>query len=382
MVNAGRAFKRWVLGPPFPRTNSYREPATRDSLWLKIGLRTEIPEHGRQLFTGTLQQRNRVWREFRNYARQAKTYDDSARRVKGSSAALLHYYVALNLAKAELLISRQSAIMGTVIRHGLSYRPTAAQTISGDFLTVQDGVFPLLYEKRTGVTLPTGTRLPIKRLLASCLEIGWEYETLGLGESRVGSALHAMGFDDQQAWSLFAIDRTLCIDDQSVTARLFRRHYEEISQPEEWRDKFAVSRRFFAGRFRFFESRRSHPIAYSPQGDILPPGLIPVLDNVWNALHLIIDEPTVEAYDVFLCPSLFKSRMLPMPASLARYALMFYVSSLVRYKPSQLDPQTYARQAWILDSFTDLAAPLLIRAALSGIEQVPHVYFSEEAFRL
>jgi hypothetical protein len=61
---------------------------------------------------------------------------------------------------------------------------------------------------------------------------------------------------------------------------------------------------------------------------------------------------------------------------------MFYVSSLVRYKPSQLDPQTHARQAWILDSFTDLAGPLLIRAALSGIEQVPHFYFSEEAFRL
>jgi hypothetical protein len=113
-----------------------------------------------------------------------------------------------------------------------------------------------------------------------------------------------------------------------------------------------------------------------------PPGLGPLLDDVWNALHLIIDEPTIEAYDVLLCPSLFKSRMLPMPASLARYALMFYVSSLVRYKPSQLDPQTHARQAWILDSFTDLAAPLLIRAALSGIEQVPHFYFSEEAFRL
>src|SRR5437660_6340557 len=44
-----------------------------------------------------------LWREFANYARQARVYFAGAQVIPGTSSALLYYYAALQLAKAELL---------------------------------------------------------------------------------------------------------------------------------------------------------------------------------------------------------------------------------------------------------------------------------------
>src|SRR5438552_13334546 len=124
---ASRPFNNWLLVPPFP-TAMYvmAQPATPDLLWHLIGFRAEIVEQGRALFSGSIGQRNSLWREFRNYVRQAKEYELAARGVAGSSGSLLHYYVALNLAKAELLISNPTAIVGQRINHGLTFNPTAS----------------------------------------------------------------------------------------------------------------------------------------------------------------------------------------------------------------------------------------------------------------
>src|SRR4029453_17307614 len=98
------------------------------------------------------------------------------------------------------------------------------------------------------------------------------------------------------------------------------------------------SRRFGSGTFTFLEARKKHP-SLSPVGSGLTDiDVSPVISDLWGSLRDVIDEPSVEGFDALLCSSLYKTRILPMPASLARYALMFYVSSLVRYKPSQLDP--------------------------------------------
>src|SRR5437868_2549298 len=93
-----------ALGVPHPGEthNSFVEPASPELLWREFDLEASYADRGRKLFTGTLAQRNRLWREFRSYLRQAKEYGDAATYVRGPSAALLLYYMALNLAKAEL----------------------------------------------------------------------------------------------------------------------------------------------------------------------------------------------------------------------------------------------------------------------------------------
>src|SRR5438105_1022251 len=145
-----RPFTRWVLAPPYPGPTFefFSEPATPDFMWELIGLESDIPERGRSLFTGNYSHRNALFREFRSYIRQAKEYDIAAKGVAATSAGLLHYYTAMNLAKAELLRTTPNPVTGLKITHGLSYSPTAARTIAGDRLRVNDGIFPLLYRKR------------------------------------------------------------------------------------------------------------------------------------------------------------------------------------------------------------------------------------------
>jgi hypothetical protein len=135
--------------------------------------------------------------------------------------------------------------------------------------------------------------------------------------------------DQQECWSLIATAVPQLLRGGGVTNQLFRRHYVEVAQPQNWRDIFAVSRRYSAGTFIVFEARRRHQLQVP--GSFGGADLDEVLQTVWRTFRGILDEPTIEGYDALICPSLFKTRELLMPSSLARYALMFYVSSLVRY---------------------------------------------------
>jgi hypothetical protein len=342
-------------------------------VWRFITLAADVPERGRQLFTGSRADKNRAWREFRNYIRQARAYDDAASGVAGSSAALLYYYAILNLAKAELLLSHPANIIGQRIHHGLSYNPTRGKTITGDVLSVQDGVFPLLYEKRTGRQLPLSEKLEIKRLLANCPELLDELDETGIGKATFSNVIYAAVSDSQEMWSLLGLDRPNDLGTGTPTRRLFNRYFLPVRPPGRWQEVLAISPRLPTGDLYFFEQRTKDSVLASPEE---------LAVRTWGELRDILDYSMQEGYDALICPSLYKSRMLPMPASLARYALMFYVSSLVRYKPSQLDPQSQGRQAWLLDSFTNEASLLLLRAALSNITQRLHVFYSPSAFRL
>jgi len=70
-----------------------------------------------------------------------------------------------------------------------------------------------------------------------------------------------------------------------------------------------------------------------------------------------------------------------MPVSLARYASLFYLSSLVRYKPSSLDPQSQGKQAWLFDSFVSECALALLTEATDGITGKT-TFFEPHQYRL
>ena len=69
-----------------------------------------------------------------------------------------------------------------------------------------------------------------------------------------------------------------------------------------------------------------------------------------------------------------------MPAPLARYAAIFYLSSLVRYKPSALDPVRQGRIAWLFDSFAREAPRRILANSVSGILGQP-LAFEATGFR-
>jgi hypothetical protein len=338
-----------------------REPPSSGFAWQLLGQYADIPERGRSLFQGTRAQQESVWREFRNYVRQAKAYFDGAQHVSGSSSALLYYYSFLNLAKAELLRTVPQQIVNRDIKHGITHRPNEARTIRRDHVTVRPGgVFPLLYRARTGLTPPAGAVISIPRILGSIPGIGWELHESGIGVTRCSRILCVTAIAATEIWSVIALDESL---PNPAIRRVLSAHYELTHQPPG--ELMMLGNYLRTVPLSFWQSKWTLPRTDHLKFDLAD--CFMVAKRAWTYLKPYIDPSPDPGIDGILNPSVGGRVNFPMPSSLASYVGVFYLSSLVRYKPQQLDPQNFPTQAWLMDSLArETCLPLLLRA-VSGI---------------
>ena len=378
-MTAPRAFNRWRI---IPIVASDREAVyvwerpTTDALLQMLRTEAELQDVGRSRFTGSLKARNKLWLDYRSFLRQAISNFRGAASLEDRSSSLLYYYGMLNFAKAELLAAGHVAVLGP-ITHGLSFNTSRAKTVSGDSLTVKEGVFRLLYELRTGYSLPIGTRLPVPRLLSHIPEIGSQLEAVKAGRTELYGLLQLIAIDNTSAWALLAVDRQADLEQQTSTNRLFRRYFEEVDVFDEWRDRFAVSKRW--GGVRFFQAKSQSPYI-SGNDSSLNTAVIAAAGNV-GRIRDILGRSTQGMWDGWLSPSLYRSKMLPMPPALARYAIAFYASSLVRYRPSIFDAQVSPNQAYLFDAIArECAIPMLVDT-VSAIAQTDHTFIADDAMR-
>ncbi|MBN9327943.1 MAG: hypothetical protein J0I87_13660 [Cellulomonas sp.] len=309
------------------------EPAGAKSLWLLLQQYADVPDKGRRLFRGTLAQKNERYREFRNFVRQARAYWDAGERVSGSASALLYYYCFLNLAKAEIL-AQSAAPMPVKIRHGLTHDPRGTDSVRSDHLTVRPGVFQELLKARTGSRLPDATRIPVMSLLSQIPEIGMEMDEFGLTRPRTTPAYHVVAQNPDEAWVLLALPEG-GMHQREPLQRLLNRHFDDI-RLDNWWSLFALSARVSTAELRILQSKRTF-FTTSASGQRSPDA-----DSASHFARDILASHASDAIgfncDLMLSHSLMKSKPFAMPLGLARYAAMFYISSLVRYKPSALDP--------------------------------------------
>jgi hypothetical protein len=285
----------------------------------------------------------------------------------------------LNFAKAELLDMHPNDVTGK-IRHGLSFDPTAAKTVAGDRLVVHDGVFRLLYQKRTGRNLATGTVLPVRRLLANIPEIGQQVLDAGLGSSRVGGCMHMAATDGSASWPIIMLVGTSPTSWGIATSSVFFNVFEEIdatspSTRNVFRERFGISKRSWAP-VNVYQSRSTTSNAI-----LTEPNMIDVLGITWG-IKDFIGLRTEESIDASLAPSLYKQKTLIMPPSLCRYAITFYASSLVRYRPYMFDSERYPEQAYMFDAIArECALPMLIDT-FSGLENCVNLFNAPNTWRL
>lgn len=154
---------------------------------------------------------------------------------------------------------------------------------------------------------------------------------------------------------------------------VFARHYEPVALPKNFRDLFARSRRY-TWAVTLHESRIKLPHV----GD----GPASATNEIVFGLRDILGTRTNSLGMGSSLRVLYKSKMLPMPPALARYALTYYASSLVRYKPQVFDSQSFPEQAYLFDAIArELALPMLqdVLSAILG----RHVLFERDgSFRL
>ena len=384
MATKLRTISRWGCSvPPVPgfAINIFMEPPGAKTPWLLLRQYAEVPEKGRGLFQGSLAERNARLRDFRNYVRQGRAYWDAGTLVVGSAAALLFYYSFLNLAKAELLIQPVNRISGTTVGHGLSYNPRGTDSIRSDYLTIKPGVFQYLVEARAGLQLAPGTKLPVVNLLSQIPEIGLEMSEFGTSRPRTIAGLCAGATSSDEAWCLLALLNCPDLGAGEPLHVLIRKHFDPIDQDEfkNWRDVFAMSKRVApGGNLQIVQSKRT--FSYVDSEGQQRPAYWQALHHVRECLGSHVSDPIGQNCDFLLSYSLKKSEKFVLPLALARYAAMFYLSSLVRYKPSALDPVRQGGQAWLMDSFVREVPLNLLGSALSGITGRPLV-FEPNGFR-
>jgi hypothetical protein len=87
-----------------------------------------------------------------------------------------------------------------------------------------------------------------------------------------------------------------------------------------------------------------------------------------NAIGSVISPTIAGAYDAFLAPpTKIDGAALALTPDLCAYLACFYVSCLVRYRPSALDERNNASARWLLDAFSSQAAIHLIHASAQRI---------------
>lgn len=329
-------------------------------VWRMLELPAKSREVGRNLWP-SLTEFNRYWREYRAFIAQARAYDDAAQRVRGASAALLLYYVALNLAKAELLRTQPTKIYQQRLGHGLSYNPSRAKTFRGEIVRTNPGVFSMLYEERTGVQLAGDDELRIVGLLAQTSDVGFELGRSIGEESRCFPVEFGVCWNQDELWYVVSGPSPKqsalgC----AATRKFLARYFEDV------RDH-AVSRNHLAWKYQpawMLQSRAVFPRS-APGADA--PDAVEVANVQRSGLDLIrqLQGVSVHGYDEW-AGSLLRSRWLPMPPDLARYAAMFYCSSVARYRPSMLLEED-SGASWVLDAFVAEARIHVLRAALPGV---------------
>lgn len=369
-----RPYYRCFPFPPQDPSNlatNWQEPASFPLLLETLSRHSEITSFGKKRFSGNVATKNLRWHHYRNLMRQAISNFRAALEVPNRSACLLYYYAMLNFAKAELLDTHFAAVTGRLY-HGLSFDPTKAKTVAGDTLKVHDGAFRLLYEKRTDRSIPVGTLLSVKKILSNIPEVGQQMADANLGATRIRGVMQTIVSDGSGSWPVLAIlgeDPSLL---GSATNTVLEKFFERVDmKPQNWtslRESLGLSRQFMFA-LTIYQSRSTAPNISPTEINIL--GGLGITRKIIDILGMRTDEQ----FDAFLAPSFYKDRLLVMPPSLCRYAISFYASSLVRYRPSMFDSEKYPEQAYMFDAIArECALPMLIDtlAGLEGREQFYH----------
>lgn len=353
------SYSSWPLTFKLP-IDGWRESLEAGIVWDELRSYADVRERGEKLFaTRPRSERVKCWEALNDFSRQARSYYEALDATSGSARGLLSYYSALNLAKAEILHTSPELVINKRIRHGLSFDIGRNTTIRGDSVKVTRGVFPLLYEMRTGKTLPQGTVLPVRRLLAHVPEIGREYHITFNETSNFHVGWYRTLGDGQQSWPVVLLTCTREEIENTWEWRRMSRYFEPVEKPSDWRTRFPEvgprvhpstllqAKQTYAGEFEHSKCVELAKKAFGSSIDTAMEG--------WS--------------DFAFVPSLYKWKNLPMPSYLARYALMFYLSSLIRYRPSRLNPRREQITVWLLESFARQAPLPLLVNGLEGVVQ-------------
>ncbi len=383
MPNA-RRFDGWIRLPVSKnRPVMFTSNDIERELWNTLEYYSEVEEVGLNLIqTKGLQPQSlyqEIFKHFRAFVRQAKSYYGSAKALHYRSSSLLYYYSFLNLVKAYLLLKDPQRIMGRTnqaVTHGLSYRTSTTNTdFQLEVIRVGQGIFPMFYEAQTSnvISIQGNSVLRVIDLLSYPSDLAYQYELTGYGSNRILFSLATSVADrtQNQSWTIIGIPAVTNLDNFLTLPINFFKTYEEVQTDK---NRFTL----IFGRdtpelqgFRFFQDRTT--ISFLPNGIV---DLNAHIDKISNALspyfsvHYFDDNFDFE----LVLPYQDATNSKPFNEALAIYTVMFYLSSLVRYRPAYLEELLNHKPAWLIESFVNSTPETFLRMMVSKIIGIDFVF--------
>jgi hypothetical protein len=294
---------------------------------------------------------NEIFDKFRAFIRQSKANYDAAKVLPYRSSGLLYYYCFLNLAKAFILLRDPDKVMGRVT-HGLSYNPSSVNILfDEEIITTSSGVFSTLYKIETGIDLQIMSDINIADILGLCSDILYQYLSGGFGTQKLYPGISCIAADSnsKSSWLLWGILEGSDIENRmpDVHSRVLD-VYEKTSIDNNIANKvFKHYRREWLG-YKFYQSRSVVP--WEP-GDKFKTSVSyhELIDTLYPhySEHYFKDDFD---FDITLRTDVGN---IPMNEMLSIYAVMFYLSSLVRYRPDYLERILSDKASWIISSFVN-----------------------------
>jgi YaaC-like Protein len=335
------------FAPPFNRFSVGCSAPVLSELIGSLELYSEVKSIGHELLKAHGHHRlGESFLQFQAYIRQAKTFFEGAQALHHRASPLNYYYAFMNFAKAYIFL-RTPGFVDNKLVHGLYYRAQTGTLRKQSIHVNRTGVFPLFYELVTGAKCNANSKLKIVDLLGYVSDVSFEFGKLSYGSYPYFRCRFAIGVNTQSntAFPVIAVQKS-GRDPSTANFRLEKLFDHVDLNPNATKALFDIGGEE-AAAFKFFEGKE-----YPAQEFLKIPA------DVASALSGILSyNPVDEPFLLVLNERIKSPKLAPMQELLAIFCCMFYLGSLVRYRPDLLEAMLSKKDAWIIERFTK-AAPL------------------------
>jgi hypothetical protein len=289
--------------------------------------------------------------------RQSEGFYRGAKVLPWKLSPLNYYYAFLNMAKAFEVLTGELPTVTTpgprVIHHGVSARVIPATPDVWEVKVHADGVFPMFYRQSLGLSISPNTVFDARMLLGFSLPIGWQLRQCGhSADIKSFPAKWAMLTNGTNYWDVVALNSAATL---GTLEPGFQAVYEEVDTQSARRLARSVLdlTASEASDFRFFQRRT---VATSATVGTFDKSVLTstLLQSLPHAVFEFLDDLD---YQFVLSLPYAGQTPVPMNELAASYAIMFFLSGLVRYHPDYMDGISDSDDAWLVESFVK-AAPI------------------------
>lgn len=333
--------------PPFNRSLLACSAPVLGELIGSLELFSEVKSFGKDLLKmNGHQQLGEAFVKFQAYIRQARTFFEGAEVLHHRASPLNYYYAFMNFAKAYIFL-RTPGFVDNKLVHGLFYRAQSGGLRKQSVHVDTKGVFPLLYRQVTGAAFSASSKMKVADLLGYVTDVSYEFAKLKYGKDPLYRCRFAIGVNQQTNIAFPILAFQPGGRDPSKANFHLEKHFEQIAVDRPLISAIFGLKGEELSRYQFFEGKE---LGYNDIAKLAP--------RVASDLAGVLSYNPVDDPFLFLLNEKIRSpKLAPMQELLAIYCCMFYLGSLVRYRPDLLEAMLLTKDAWIIERFTR-SAPL------------------------